>query len=87
MFIGRGNKREAVSRIIALRIILTEGDLKDPYHFDKAIENLAELTYSIGGIGTMNVVQNYMDIMRRNDRINADLIGERSDNNAEANKS
>ncbi len=69
-------RRKILNILIALRIIIQEGDLNNPIHYDKAISDLAELTYLVAGIDGMNYVQKYFDT-RDN------VLFERSKNNAE----
>lgn len=38
-------------------IIITYGDLKDPEVYAKAIENIAEIAYSIGGMAALIKVE------------------------------
>ncbi len=66
MFFGKGNKRKALKKVTALRVIVEENALTDPEIFSFAIEFLADIAYHIGGIDGMAMVQEYMERRRSN---------------------
>lgn len=51
------NQEEAEKRLAAILIIITHGDLNDPSVYGKAIENIAEIAYSIGGMAALEKVE------------------------------
>ncbi len=69
-------RRKKLNLLIALRLVIQEGDLNNPIHYDKAMSNLAELTYLVAGIDGMNYVQKYFDTRDK-------VLFERGNNNAE----
>lgn len=56
-FLTSKNQEEAEKRLAAISIIITHGDLKDPEVYAKAIENIAEIAYSIGGMAALRKVE------------------------------
>ena len=49
MFLSKRKKNEVLKRLTALRIIATEGDNKEAEDFAYMIDNIAEITWIIGG--------------------------------------
>ena len=49
MFLSKRKKNEVLKRLTALSIIAAEGDNKEPECFAYMIDNIAEITWIIGG--------------------------------------
>ena len=76
MFLSKRKKNEVLKRLMALRIIATEGDNKEVEDFAYMIDNIAEITGIIGGEKALFESNMYVEKRNLQKRVERDLINQ-----------